>query len=129
MATPLFWDTCLMVNAIYSKLSGYPVPFQIDPMTKHSTLDLFYSYVFTLASLTVFGIDVVHEGLLIGSLKVPLILCVIYLDKYYIQLFFPSVVKKTYLKKYLPTKCFHLKLIIVLFSEFLSILDDRRIEV
>ncbi len=84
MAIPLFWETCHMVNTIYNKLLGYPVPVQIDPETlsfplhtKHKELIAFYTYLFAFALMPLFLIDVVVEGLLIRCLKVPLIICVI----------------------------------------------------
>ncbi len=84
MATPLFWETCHMVNTVYNKLLGYPVPLQIDPETQsfrllnqHSKLAVFYSYLFALALMALFLLDVAVEGFLIGCLKVPLIICVI----------------------------------------------------
>ncbi len=84
MTTLLIWETFLVVNVVYHKILGYRVPLEIEPksqsfllVTKRSELTGFYLFIFALLIYTVGVIDVVVEGIIIGSLKVPFICCVI----------------------------------------------------
>ncbi len=75
-----------MVNTVYNKLLPYPVPFQVDPetqsfrlLTKRKELTAFYLFMLIITCITGLMMDVVVEGLVTGSMNVPVIRCVIYL--------------------------------------------------
>ncbi len=85
MTTPLFWETCRIVNTSYENLLRYPAPLQIDPKTQtfrfvttFSELTAFYFSLLVITVIIVATLDVVVEGIVIGSLKLPLILCIMH---------------------------------------------------